>query len=326
MPAHLKFKLRLGEADVEKLRLVEDQPLERRRLGGGLADGGADVHRVVAFGVRRHHAEVDRVGGGPVDRLAVEAPLVRERPRAVRLDAQYDVGVDTDDRLNRRRRGGHGDVGTADALGQVRRGDRRQDGVEHGGLAARVAGGITNHHLVTAHVFRLKIVDRVGCRRGPGDVLFPEPPLVSERRGTLDLHVQRDGRAKLHHCLTGRLLRNHRRVIRLERHKAPPRAPPVALLIRDVFLLGIARLGVHLDGPHVCVVVGIDLRGAVVSPAVAAVSAQLHVRGDAALEQRRLTYFAKWIGLLPVGIISAGVSVLGETGVADQHITLFIHR
>ena len=135
-----------------------------------------------------------------------------------------------------------------------------------------------------------------------------------------------NGRAKLHHRLTGRLLRDDRRFIRLERHETPPRAPPVALFIRDVFLLGIARLGVHLDGPHVGVVIGIDLRRAVVAPAVAAVSAQLHVRGDAALEQRRLSYFAKWIGRLPVGIISACVGVLGETGVADQHITLFIHR
>ena len=43
MPSHLKAKLRLGEVEVEKFRLVEDEPLERRQFGGGLADGGADI-------------------------------------------------------------------------------------------------------------------------------------------------------------------------------------------------------------------------------------------------------------------------------------------
>ena len=187
MPAHLKAKLRLGEVDVEKFRLVKDQPLERRRLGAGLSDGGADVDRVGALGVRRHHAQVDRGGGGAVDRLAVETPLVTERPGALRLDPQHNVGVDADDRLDRRRCGRHGDVCAANELGVFRHANRRQDGVENGCFAARVPNSIADHHLIAAHVFRLKRFDRVGLRRCPGDVLFFEPPLVGERRGPLDL-------------------------------------------------------------------------------------------------------------------------------------------
>ena len=191
MPSHLKAELRLGEAEVEKLRLVKDQPLERCRLGGGLADGGADVDRVGALGARRHHAQVDRGGGGGLDRLAVETPLVRERPRALRLDPQHDVGVDADDRLGRRRRGGHGDVRAAGELG-VLPARRWSAGWRRGrrSCCACTADAIADHHLVAAHVFRLVRVDRVRRRRGPGDVLFLKPPLVGERRGALELHRQ----------------------------------------------------------------------------------------------------------------------------------------
>ena len=326
MSAHLKAKLRLGEADVEKFRLVKDQPLESCRLGGGLADGGADVDRVGTLGVRRHHVQVDRRGGGSINCFAVETPLVRERPGPLWLDPQHDVGVDADDRLDRGRRSRHGDVCAADELGVFRRANRRQDGVEDGGLAARVPDAIADHHLVAAHVFRLIRVNRIcRCRRS-GDVLFFKPPLIRERRGALDLHRLCDRRAELHDGLVNRLLRDHRRVVRLKRHEPPPRAPPVALVVLDVFLLGVSCLGIHLDGPHVGVVVGIDLRGAVVAPAVAAVGTQLHIRGNTGLEQRRLAHIAQRIGRLAIGKIGAGIGVLGEAGVANQHIAVFVHR
>ena len=153
MSAHLKAKLRLGEADVEKFRLVKDQPLERCPLGGGLADVGSDVDRVGARGARRHLAQVDRGGDGAVDRLAVETPLVSKRPGALRLDPQHDVGVDADNRLNRRRRGRHGDVCAVDDFFAFRLADRRQARVQDGGFAAGVTHRIADHHLVTSHVF-----------------------------------------------------------------------------------------------------------------------------------------------------------------------------
>ena len=153
MPAHLKAKLRLGKVDVEKFRLVKDQPLERCRLGGCLADGGADMDRVGALDARRHLAQVDRGGDGAVDRLAVETPLVCERPGALRLDPQHNVGVDADDRLNRRRCDRHGDVCAVDDFFAFRLADRRQARVQDGGFAAGVTHRIADHHLVTSHVF-----------------------------------------------------------------------------------------------------------------------------------------------------------------------------
>ena len=116
MAVHLKTKLFAGEAEIEKLRLIKNQPLELGRLGVGLADGGAHVDRVRALGGRCHHADIDRTGRGPVNRLAIETPLIRKRPCALRLHLQHHVCVDTDHRLNWSRRGGHGDVGAIDDL------------------------------------------------------------------------------------------------------------------------------------------------------------------------------------------------------------------
>ena len=190
MSANLKTKLRLGEADVEKFRLVEYQPLERCRLGSGLADGGANVNRVSALYVRRHHPQVDRGGGGTVDRLTVETPLVSERPRTPRFNPEHNVCVNADDRLNRRRRSRHGNVCASDDLGFFWRADGRQDRIENGSLTTRVAYAIADHHLVTAHVFGLVIVNRVRCHHRPSDILFLKPPLVSKRRSALELHRQ----------------------------------------------------------------------------------------------------------------------------------------
>ena len=125
MSAHLKTKLRLGEVDVEKFRLIEYQPLKRGRLGSGLADGGTNVNRVSAHFIRRHHTQVDRGGGGTFDHLAVKTPLVPERPRAPRFDPKYNVCMNTNNRLNRRRRSRHGNVCAADELGFFRRTDGR---------------------------------------------------------------------------------------------------------------------------------------------------------------------------------------------------------
>ena len=77
------------------------------------------------------------------------------------------------------------------------------------------------------------------------------------------------------------MLRDHRRIFGLELHESPPRAPTVTFFNRDVCLLNVARLGVHLDSPHVSIVVGVDLCSAVIAPAVAAIGTQLHIRGDA---------------------------------------------
>ena len=188
MAVHPKTELLVSEVEIEKIRLIKDQPLELCRLRVGLADGGPDVDCIRPLGGRRHHTNINRTGRGPVNCLAVETPLIRKRPGAFRLHLQHHVRVDTDHRLNWSRRGGHGDVGDVDDLHIGRRADARQDGIQHGGLAARVAHGVANDHLVAAHVFRLKVVDRVGRLRGPLDVLVFKPPQVGERLGALGLN------------------------------------------------------------------------------------------------------------------------------------------
>ena len=234
--------------------------------------------------------------------------------------------MDTDHRLNWSRRGGHGDVGAVDDLQIGRRADARQDGIQHCGLAARVAHGVTNDHLVAAHVFRLKVVDRVGRLRGPLDVLVVKTPLVGERLGALGLNRQFHGRSELHNRLVCWVHHDHRRVIRLKRHVPPPRTPAIPFVVRDALLVSVARLGIHLNRPHVGVVVGINLRRAVVAPAIPAIGTQLDVRCHAGLEQRRLAHLPKRIASLAIGVKRAGVGILCKPGITDQHIVVFVHR